>query len=82
MDLVPESQAFTYFNKDKHSSLRFKFIGSELIEKNYSQVYQDMFILSMLNGKKNGTFLEIGGATPYHGNNTALLEEQFGMDRS
>jgi hypothetical protein len=76
----PESQAFTYYSEDKHPSLRFKFIGSELIKKNYSQIYQDMFILSMLNGKRNGTFLEIGGATPYHGNNTALLEEQFGWE--
>lgn len=74
----PESQAFTYYNKEKHHLLRHKFLGSESIEKNYSQVYQDMFILSVLDGKKNGTFLEIGGATPYHGNNTALLEEQFG----
>lgn len=74
----PESQAFTYYYSNKHSQLRYKFPGSESIERNYSQVYQDMFILSVLNGKKNGTFLEIGGATPYHGNNTALLEKNFG----
>ena len=37
-----------------------------------------MFILSVLDGKRNGTFLEIGGATAYHGNNTALLEQDFG----
>jgi hypothetical protein len=36
-----------------------------------------MFILSMLNGKRNGTFLEIGGAEPFKGNNTALLEKNF-----
>jgi hypothetical protein len=73
----PESQAFTPYHKEDHKLLRFKFNGSELIEKNYSQIYQDIFVLSMLNGKNNGTFLEIGGASPYHGNNTALLEEQF-----
>jgi hypothetical protein len=32
----------------------------------------------MLNGKRNGTYLEIGCADPYYGNNTALLENEFG----
>jgi hypothetical protein len=31
----------------------------------------------MLNGKKNGTFLEVGGADPFNGNNSALLEKNF-----
>ena len=74
----PESQAFHTYKKQEHKNLRFKFNHSETIERNYSQVYQDMFILSMLNGKKNGTFLEIGGADPFFGNNTALLEKTFG----
>jgi hypothetical protein len=73
----PESHAFTPYYKEDHKLLRFKFNGSELIETNHAQIYQDMFVLSMLNGKTNGTFLEIGGAAPYHGNNTALLEEKF-----
>lgn len=73
----PESQAFTYYYKEDYEKLKFKFNDSDKIERNYSQVYQDMFILSMLNGKKNGTFLEIGGAEPYFGNNTALLEKSF-----
>ena len=73
----PESQAFhTYTNKE-HKNLKYKFPGSESIPRNYSQVYQDIFILSMLNGKKNGSFLEIGGADPFKGNNTALLEKFF-----
>jgi len=73
----PESQAFHTYTKNDHPKLRFKFQGSENIERNYSQVYQDMFILSMLNGKRGGTFLEIGGADPFKGNNTALLEKSF-----
>jgi hypothetical protein len=73
----PESQAFHTYEKEEHSKLRFKFNDSHLIERNYSQIYQDMFILSMLNGKKNGTFLEIGGAEPFKGNNTALLEKNY-----
>ena len=34
-----------------------------------------MFTLSVLQGKRNGTYLEIGSADPYYGSNTALLEE-------
>lgn len=74
----PENHTFRCYNKSLHSKLRFKFSGSEYIEQNYSQVYQDMFVLSMLNGKRNGTFLEIGGADPWKGSNTALLEQNFG----
>jgi hypothetical protein len=31
----------------------------------------------MLNGKRDGTFIEIGAGRPFYGNNTALLERQF-----
>jgi hypothetical protein len=34
-----------------------------------------MFVLTMLNGKRNGTYFEIGSADPYYGSNSALLEE-------
>jgi hypothetical protein len=60
------------------SSLRHKFKGSEKIEKNFSQTYQDMFVLTMLDGKRNGTYFEIGAADPFYGSNSALLETQFG----
>ena len=73
----PNSQAFIQYSKENHSKLRFKFNNFKNIEKNYSQVYQDMFVLSMLNGKNNGTFLEVGGSDPFKGNNTALLEKNF-----
>lgn len=70
----PGSQAHqTYWSGD-YPNLRFKFSGSENITRNYSQVYQDMFVLSMLNGKQAGTYLEIGSAGPEYGNNTKLLE--------
>lgn len=73
----PYEYCFRYYNKSMYEKLRYKFSGSEKIEKNYSQVYQDLFILSVLDGKKNGSFLEIGGADPWLGNNTALLESMF-----
>ena len=53
----PESVAVTRFSKKKFKDLRYKFKDAELIDVNYSQVYQDMFVLSMLDGKKNGTYL-------------------------
>ena len=63
------------YNKNK--KLRYKFKNYEIIDKNYSQVFQDIFVLSTLDGETNGTFLEIGGGRPFYGNNTALLEEKF-----
>jgi tetratricopeptide (TPR) repeat protein len=65
------------YTKEKYDNLRYKFSGSEDLDHNYAQVYQDLFVLSMLDGKRGGCFLEIGGARPYFGNNTALLEESF-----
>ncbi len=65
------------YDKILYPELRFKFNDSEKIEENYSQAYQDMFVLSMLNGKKNGTFIEIGCADPFFNNNTALLETNY-----
>lgn len=62
---------------DKVKKLRYNFKDYQIIDKNYSQVFQDIFVLSVLDGKKEGTFLEIGGGRPFYGNNTALLEEKF-----
>lgn len=67
----------TYYDS-YHEHLRLKFPGSKQIERNFSQCYQDIFVLTMLQGKREGTFLEIGSADPYFGNNTALLEKNFG----
>jgi hypothetical protein len=62
------------YKKENYHELRYKFNGAENIEKNYSQCFQDMFVLMMTNGETNGTYLEIGCADPFYGNNTALLE--------
>jgi hypothetical protein len=42
-----------------------------------SQACQDLFVLSVLNNKKNGYFLEIGSNEPISINNTYLLESQY-----
>jgi hypothetical protein len=36
-----------------------------------------MFVLGILNGKRNGTYVEIGSGDPSYGNNTYLLEKDF-----
>jgi len=64
------------YNKGSNELL-FKFPGYEKIERNYSQVLQDIFVLTMLEGKEHGFFLEIGSGDAYYGSNTALLEKVF-----
>ena len=71
------STLYSSQNKDTKESLRYKFKNSEEIGVNFSQAYQDMFVLSMLDGKENGTYLEIGSGPPIVNNNTALLEAKF-----
>lgn len=48
-----------------------------LIAQSKSQAGQDLFVVAMLQGKRNGTFLEIGGNEPVNCNNTWLLERFF-----
>ena len=57
---------------------KFDFKGLKFIEKNYSRHFQDLFVLAALNGKENGTFVELGSGHPTLFNNTKLLEEEFG----
>lgn len=70
-----ERDSRTSYDSSKRESFRFKFDGLEKINNNYSQVCQDMFVLAMLGGKNEGTYLEIGAAHPHYNSNTALLEE-------
>ena len=73
----PEGIAIKKYTNKLKNKLRFFFDGIENIEHNFSQVYQDMFVLIALNGKMNGSYLEIGASDPYKNNNTALLENKF-----
>jgi hypothetical protein len=72
------SKSLTTYSKSKLYKLRWKFESLEDIEQNYSEAYQDMFVLTVLNGKKNGTYVEIGSGHPTYGNNSYLLEKDFG----
>jgi hypothetical protein len=68
----PSTLAYTYDQKGRY---KFKFSTIDRIDKNYSRHFQDMFVMSVLDGKENGTFIELGSGHPTHFNNTKLLEE-------
>ena len=76
--LTERSLTHNYYHSTYLNLLRHRFPGVEDVEFNYAQAYQDFFVLSMLKGKRCGNFVEIGGAYPYYGNNTAILEDNFG----
>ena len=65
-----------YF-RNNYENLKTKFTGAETIENNRSQSMQDMFVLSMLDGKRNGIYVEIGADQPRVISNTYLLENNF-----
>lgn len=46
-------------------------------EESYSQIGQDLFVKRLLQEKKDGLFLDIGGAWPVYLNNTYLLEKNY-----
>lgn len=68
------------YTKEKLDRLKHKFQGCEKIDSNYSQAYQDMFVLTCLNGKIEGTYLEIGAYHSTSLSNTYLLESAFGWN--
>jgi hypothetical protein len=68
----------TPYKPDMKDQIRLEFDGLDQIEKNYSQSFQDLFVLTATQGRRNGWYLEIGSAEPFKGNNTALLEKDFG----
>jgi len=43
----------------------------------FSQCFQDLFVISVLDEKRNGTYLELGCSYPVEINNTYLLETEF-----
>jgi hypothetical protein len=78
LGIGPASKVHVPYTAKHHENLKFKFPGSESVPRNFSQVFQDMFVLYMLKGKRNGKFLEVGGGDPYWLNNSCQLETQFG----
>ena len=66
-----------FYEPSYHPSMmsvaRHVFLGLDFIKGSYSQSMQDIFILTLLDGKTNGTYLELGSFHPVHYNNTYLL---------
>ena len=58
-------------------TFRLPFEGGDSLERNFSQAGQDLFVISMLGGKRNGVFLNLGCNQPILINNTYLLEREF-----
>jgi len=76
-ELKKSKEKLNLFSNKDYNNLKYKFNNSEKIDENYSEAFQDIFILTVLNGKQNGTYLEIGSGYPFFGNNTYLLESKF-----
>lgn len=73
-EICIKKKSMTHYSNDLELKNQFK---NKIIKNNYSQAYQDIFILSILNYKSYGTYLEIGSGNPSIGNNTMLLEKDF-----
>lgn len=70
----------SYFNyrPELRKHLKHEFKNIEKLQTSYSQMQQDMFVLSILDGKEQGTYVEIGAHHPIGVNNTFVLETVFG----
>jgi hypothetical protein len=66
--------------KNITGKFKIDFYKSEKINSNYSQASQDIFVLMCLDGKENGTFLDLGCHHPTSINNTYLLESELNWD--
>ena len=66
------------YTKEEIKKYRWQFDDLNVIERNYSRHFQDMFVISLLRGKMEGTFVEIGSGHPTLFNNTYMLEKDFG----
>ena len=73
-----EPSQWVRYSKDDYEKLRHQFSGAEDLETNWSQAMQDMFVLSMHNGKKSGVYVEIGADLPRIINNSYVLESEYG----
>jgi hypothetical protein len=76
-ELPEPNHPIVSYTKQTMDKLKYQFPNCEEINENFSQIYQDIFVLSMNDGKKNGTYFEVGAGYPIKGNNTFLLETQF-----
>jgi len=67
---------FKYF-VDNLDKIEFPITEWEPWKYSFSQAGQDLFVVAMLQGKINGTFLELGAGQPKYSNNTYILENKL-----
>jgi len=68
---VPDE--ITSFEKNFKYPVEINYLNDE----SHSQAKQDYFVIAMLEGKKNGYYLELGASDPIFGNNTYYLEKFY-----
>jgi hypothetical protein len=56
---------------------KYQFPGIEVMNYSRSQVGQDVFVLTLLKGKTNGRYIEIGAHEPETISNTYVLEKSY-----
>jgi hypothetical protein len=56
---------------------KYRFPGIEVMDYSRSQVGQDIFVLTLLKGKTNGRYIEIGANEPENISNTYVLEKSY-----
>jgi len=67
-----------FFKTMIHQEKLFRtFPNIDNVPKSYSQIGQDIFVLSVLNGKMNGRYVEIGAYHPTEISNTYVLETYY-----
>lgn len=75
--LIERSEFDPIFHRSLFAQVKCPWPGLSLVKENHSQSWQDLFVLTALNGKKNGYWLELGASDPVYMNNTYLLESRF-----
>jgi hypothetical protein len=71
------SEVHITYHQGVRELLKHQFKGCDKLECSYSNEHQDIFVLSILDGKQYGTYLEVGANQPIGANNTYVLEKYF-----
>lgn len=72
--------SFTFYTSSKEyttDDLKHQFPGCDTVNHYEGQAGQDLFVLMVLNGLRQGTYIELGGRDPIVKNNTFVLETFF-----